>query len=79
MARGRTNSSSIIIIKLISILWITCMVAEVAIVARPVETFKEAIEEVDFVETVVFKAGQAMHLLVHKGRGVTYAQRKDVG
>jgi hypothetical protein len=30
--------------------------AEVAIVARPIKTFEEVIEEVDFVEIVVFKA-----------------------
>jgi len=47
--------------------------AEVAIVARPIETFGEAIEEVDFVGAVVIKAGQVIHLLVHKGRGAIYA------
>jgi hypothetical protein len=31
-------------------------VAEVAIMARPIKTFKEVIEEVDFIEIVVFKA-----------------------
>jgi hypothetical protein len=31
-------------------------VAEVVIVARPIETFKEVIEEVDFIEIVVFEA-----------------------
>jgi hypothetical protein len=31
-------------------------VVEVTIVARPIETFKEVIKEVDFVEIVVFKA-----------------------
>jgi hypothetical protein len=31
-------------------------VAEVAIMARPIETFKEVIKEVDFIEIVVFKA-----------------------
>ena len=51
--------------------------AEVATVARPVETFGEAIEEVDFMGAVVIKAGQAIHPLVHEGRGAIYTQRKD--
>jgi len=55
------------------------MVAEVAIVARPVETFEEVMEEVDFVETVVFEADRPIHLSVHVRRDVMYAQRKDVG
>ena len=78
-ARGRTNSSNITIIKSISISWIAYIIAEVATVARPVETFGEAMEEVDFMGAVVIKAGQAMHPLVHEGRGATYAQRKDAG
>jgi hypothetical protein len=55
------------------------MVAEVAIMARIIETLVEVIEEVDFVETVVFEADQTTHTLVHVRRDVTYAQKKDVG
>jgi hypothetical protein len=55
------------------------MVAEVAIVARPVETFEEVIEEVDFVEIVVFEADQTIYTLAHVRRDATYAQRKDAG
>jgi hypothetical protein len=42
--------------KSISISWIACIVAEVAIMARIIKTLVEVIEEVDFVETVVFEA-----------------------
>jgi len=72
VARGRTNSFNITTIKSISISWIAYIVAEVATVARPVETFGEAIEEVDFMGAVVIKAGQAIYLLVHEGRGAIY-------
>jgi hypothetical protein len=59
VARGRTNSSNAII-------------AEVAIVARPIETFKEVIKEVDFIEIVVFKADQTIYTLVHIRRDAIY-------
>ena len=56
MAKGRTNSFNITTMKSISISWITCIITEVAIMARIIETLVEVIEEVDFVETVVFEA-----------------------
>jgi hypothetical protein len=49
------------------------MVAEVAIMARIIETLVEVIEEIDFVETVVFEADQTIHTLVHVRRDITYA------
>ena len=54
--KGRTNFFNIITIKSISISWIAYIVAEVAIVARLIETLIEVIKEVDFIEIVVFKA-----------------------
>ena len=79
MARGKTNSSNIMIIRTISISWIACIVAEVAIVARPVETLVEVMEEADFVEMIGFEADQAIHLLAYVRRDVTYAQGRDAG
>ena len=78
MAKGRTNSSNISIMNSTSILSIDPIVAEAAIVARLVETFAEITEEVDSVETIVFKADQAIHPLTPVKRDVTYAQKKDV-
>jgi hypothetical protein len=72
VAKDRTNSFNITTIKSISISWIACIVAEVAIMARIIETLVEVIEEVDFVETVVFKADQTTYTLVYIRRDVTY-------
>ena len=78
MAKGRTNSSNISIMNSTSILSIDPIVAEAAIVARLVKTFAGVTEEVDSVETIVFKADQAIHPLTPVKRDVTYAQKKDV-
>ena len=78
MAKGKTNSSNISIMNSTSILSIDPIVAEAAIVARLVKTFAGVTEEVDSVETIVFKADQAIHPLTPVKRDVTYAQKKDV-
>ena len=78
MAKGRTNSSNISIMNSTSILSIDLIVAEAAIVARLVETFAGVTEEVDSVETIVFKADQAIYPLVPVRRDITYTQKKDV-
>jgi len=57
---------------------IDLIIAEAAIVARLVETFAEVTEEVDSVETIVFKVDQAIHPLAPVRRDVTYAQKKNV-
>jgi hypothetical protein len=79
VAKGKTNSSNISIMNSTSILSIDPIIAEAAIVARLVETFAGITEEVDSVETIVFKADQAIHPLAPVRRDIIYTQKKNIG